>query len=193
MVDELERPGDTPGPDVTKERILSSPAEAQAAYPPLPLPAATPSSFSVPKTPLVALVLSLFPGIGQIYNGQPAKALFFFFAWAGSIYMTAEAHPFFAFLIAFTYLYNMVDAWRSAVAINARHARGTVVDEDPTESPAWGAALIGVGALLLLNNLGWLRLASLQRYWPLVLMAAGAAFLYGSVRRAKREGGDAGA
>jgi len=196
MVDELERPGDVPGADVTKERMVSSPAEAHAVYPSLPLPAGSaPAAVEAPKSPILALMLSLFPGIGQIYNGQPAKALVFFFAWAGSIYLTAEANPFFAFLIAFTYLYNLVDAWRSAGAINLRHARGKAYeDEDPTESPAWGASLIGVGALLLLNNLGWLRLAALQRWWPLVLMAAGAAFLYGSVRRAKREGGgDAGA
>ena len=176
--------------------MSTTPADAQMAYPalPLPAPAPAPAVFTAPKTPVVALVLSLFPGIGQIYNGQPAKALVFFFAWAGSIYMTAEAHPFFAFLIAFMYFYNLVDAWRSAVAINARHARGAAVEEDTTESPAWGAALIGVGALLLLNNVGWLRLAALQRYWPLVLMAAGGAFLYSSTRRAKREaGGDGGA
>jgi len=51
---------------------------------------------------------------------------------------------------------------------------------------------MGVGLLLLLNNLGWLRLASMQRYWPLVLIAAGGVFLYGSVQRAKREGGSDG-
>jgi len=194
MVDEAERPAAIPGPDVTKERSMST-TPADAGYPPLALPAGSPSAAAAPKSPILALVLSLFPGIGQIYNGQPAKALVFFFAWAGSIYLTAEANPFFAFLIAFTYFYNLVDAWRSAAAINMRHARGSAVfEEDTTESPAWGAALIGVGALLLFNNLGWLRLAALQRYWPLVLMAAGAAFLYGSMRRAKREaGGDGGA
>ena len=174
--------------------MSTTPADPQAVYPPLSLPAGSAApSVTVPKSAVVALVLSLFPGIGQIYNGQPAKALVFFFAWAGSIYLTAEAHPFFAFLIAFTYFYNLVDAWRSASAINARYARGSFVDDDTTESPAWGAALIGVGALLLLNNLGWLRLAALQRYWPLVLIAAGAAFLYGSMRRANRENGSDGA
>jgi len=195
MVDEAFRPAEVPGPDVTKERSMSTtPAEAHAGYPPLALPAGSPPAAAAPKSPILALVLSLFPGVGQIYNGQPAKALVFFFAWAGSIYMTAEANPFFAFLIAFAYFYNLVDAWRSATAINVRHARGgAVLEEDTAESPAWGAALIGVGALLLFNNLGWLRLAALQRYWPLVLMAAGAAFLYGSMRRAKREaGGDGG-
>jgi TM2 domain-containing membrane protein YozV len=182
--------------DPTKEpKVSTTPADSQAGYPPLALPALSAAAATAPKSAVLALVLSLFPGIGQIYNGQPAKALVFFFAWAGSIYLTSEASPFFAFLIAFTYFYNLVDAWRSASVINARYARGSgFVEEDTTESPAWGAALIGVGALLLFNNLGWLRLAALQRYWPLVLIAAGAAFLYGSMRRANREsGGDGGA
>lgn len=182
-------PGTIPGHDGTKERSMTTtPADPQAGYPGLPLPPAAPEA-AAPRSPVLALVLSLFPGIGQIYNGQPAKALVFFFAWAGSIYLTAEASPFFAFLIAFTYFYNLVDAWRSASALNARHAGGRAVAEDDTiESPAWGAALIGLGALLLLNNLGWLRLAALQRYWPLVLIAAGAVFLYGSLQRARRDG-----
>lgn len=190
MLSDDDRPAEIAGLEATKERSMTTtPAEPQAGYPALPLPAAA-TAPAAPKSPILALVLSLFPGIGQIYNGQPAKALAFFFAWVGSIYLTAEANPFFAFLIAFTYFYNLVDAWRSASAINARHAGGlAVAEEDATESPAWGAVLMGVGALLLLNNLGWLRLASLQRYWPLVLIAAGGAFLYGSVQRAKRDGG----
>jgi TM2 domain-containing membrane protein YozV len=188
-----DRPAAISGPDATEERSMTTtPADPQVGYPPLPLPSGA-ADAAAPKSPILALVLSLFPGIGQIYNGQPAKALVFFFGWTGSIYLTAEANPFFAFLIAFTYLYNLVDAWRSASAINARHAGGhALAEDDTTESPAWGAALIGVGALLLLNNLGWLRLAALQRYWPLVLIAAGAVFLYGSVQRAKRDSGSDG-
>jgi TM2 domain-containing membrane protein YozV len=197
MVFDDERPSEVTGPEATKERSMTTtPADPHAAYPGLPLPTAGPlaaPAAAPPKSPILALVLSLFPGIGQIYNGQPAKALAFFFGWVGSIYLTAEANPFFAFLIAFTYLYNLVDAWRSASAINARYAGGYgVAEEDAAESPAWGAVLMGVGALLLLNNLGWLRLAAMQRYWPLVLIAAGGAFLYGSVQRARRDGGSNG-
>jgi TM2 domain-containing membrane protein YozV len=191
MVFDDDRPAPTAGPDDTKEpSMTTTPADPQAGYaplPPLPMTTGSPAP-AAPKSPILALVLSLFPGIGQIYNGQPAKALVFFFAWVGSIYLTAESNPFFAFAIAFTYFYNLVDAWRSAAAINARHAGGLgTAEEDASDSPAWGASLIGVGLLLLLNNLGWLRLASLQRYWPLVLIAAGAVFLYGSVQRAKRD------
>ena len=41
-----------------------------------------------------------------------------------------------------------------------------------------GRILVAVGALLLLNNLGCLDLIELQRYWPIVLIVAGA-FLTG--------------
>ncbi len=168
--------------------------EGAGLPPPLP-PAPSPSVRYVrpPKSAAAATLLSLFPGLGQIYNGQPAKALVFFFAQVASIYATAtiDGMPY-GFFVPFVYLYNLIDAWRSAQMINARAAGGIApLDEDGTESPAWGATLIGIGTLLLLNNLGWLKLAAMQRYWPVLLIVAGGALLSGSLRR-KRNGGDAG-
>jgi hypothetical protein len=167
-----------------------------AGLPPLPpAPVASPSVRYArpPKSAAAATLLSLFPGLGQIYNGQPAKALVFFFAQVASIYAasTIDGMPY-GFFIPFVYLYNLIDAWRSAVMINARAAGGAApLDEDGTESPAWGGTLIGIGALLLFNNLGWLNLAAMQRYWPVLLIIAGGALLSGSLRR-KRNGGHAG-
>ena len=167
--------------------MTSSPAGPGEAVPTLPLPAATPAPLAPkpPKNPVLALVLSLFPGLGQVYNGQLAKAFVFFFAWVGSIYGTAEFDPFpFAFLIPFVYLYNLIDAFRTASLINARAAGGLPApEEEAFESPLWGGGLLVLGLLLLLNNLGWLRLASLARYWPVVLIVAGASFLYSSIQR----------
>jgi len=128
----------------------------------------------------------LFPGLGQVYNGQPAKALVFFFSWVGCIYLTSQGHEMpFAFGIPFVYLYNMVDAYRSSAAINAR-ALGTPGGqplESTAESPAWGATLAGLGLLLLFNNLGWLDLERWSRYWPVLLILAGAALLAGSLKK----------
>jgi hypothetical protein len=59
------------------------------------------------------------------------------------------------------------------------------VEEETFESPLWGASLAAMGLLLLLNNLGWLRLTALARYWPLVLVVAGGIFLYQSLNRKK--------
>jgi hypothetical protein len=160
--------------------MSTDPVGTSSPYPALPSPAPLPARPR--KTPGVAVLLSLFPGLGQIYNGQPAKALTFFFAWVGSIYMAAEGHPMpFALLIPFVYLYNLVDAYRSACCIN--EGRGSSIDEGGAESPAWGATLVVFGLLILFNNLGWLNLASLARYWPVLLIAAGLVLLYGSVKR----------
>jgi len=56
-----------------------------AVVPPLPRPL---------KSPAVAMLLSLvMPGLGQVYNGHLSKAIFFFFAFSGSIYLVTEGHP----------------------------------------------------------------------------------------------------
>jgi TM2 domain-containing membrane protein YozV len=161
-----------------------APPAALPAYPP-PLPAASPYA-RTPKNPWIALLLSfLFPGVGQVYNGQIAKALALFAAFVGAIYGTAEINPFpFGFAIPFVYLFNLVDAYRSATLINDRALRRALPEEEEVaESPAWGATLVAIGLLLLFHNLGWLRAAAFQRWWPLLLIVAGALFLRGALRR----------
>ena len=132
----------------------------------------------------MALLLSLImPGLGQVYNGQLSKAIFFFFAFSGSIYLIAEGHPLpFGVFLPFIIFSNMIDAFRSATLINAR---GTVKaeEEDDIESPGWGIGLAVIGLLILLNNLGWLRLSALVPYWPLLLIAAGLVLLRRSLQR----------
>jgi TM2 domain-containing membrane protein YozV len=170
-----------------------NPDNEHPALPPVPAPAPA-ATLQVPlKSPGLAFFLSLlFPGIGQVYNGQPAKALAFFFAFVASIYAVIVINPLpFAFFIPFVVLYNMVDAWRSAALINAR---GTPAAEEDVivESPAWGAGLVLVGLLFLLHNLHWLDLSQLGRYWPVLLIAAGAVVLYRSIQKGKGRGtGDA--
>jgi len=141
------------------------------------------------KSPAIAFLLSaLFPGIGQVYNGQPAKAVVFFAAWVFAIFATAEINPMpFAFLIPFVYLYNLVDAYRSASLINTRFLGGGVLapEDDGVESPAWGGTLIGLGVVLLFHNLGWIDLSRLERFWPVLLIAAGVALVYASMRKRK--------
>jgi TM2 domain-containing membrane protein YozV len=178
---------------------LAGPAEIPPPLPPPDVPSQPPSGLPgappygtthLVKNPWLALVLSIFPGVGQIYNGQPAKAFVFFFAWVFSIYGTVEIAPLpFSLLIPFVYFYNLVDAYRSAMLINARSQGGELVSpENGFESPAWGGVLIGLGLILLLNNLGWFRLWAFQRYWPLLLIAAGGLFLYKALRRRKDTG-----
>ena len=147
----------------------------------------------LPKNPWLAVVFSfLLPGLGQVYNGEPARALVFFFGFVGSIYLTATASPFpFAFLIPFIGIYGLIDAHKRSTVINQRFLGGVPVEDEPeSESPAWGLTLVAVGALLLLTNLKWLDLVALQRYWPIVLIAAGGYFIWSSIQ--KRKAGESG-
>lgn len=155
------------------------PTETPSTMPP-PLPLAPPPAAERPRShrAIVALLLSLFPGMGQVFNGQIVKALVFFFAWVGSIWFTAEGDWRFAFVIPFVYLFNLVDAYRTAAF---RGAPPEGVEPSP-ESPGWGVGLIGLGFVLLLNNLGWLRLSAFSRYWPLLLILGGAVFLWNTMR-----------
>ena len=166
--------------------------EAYAPPPPPPLPPAPPVWVKPVKSPAAATLLSLFPGLGQIYNGQPAKALVFFLGWVGAIAGAHDQPMPFALMIPFVYFYNLVDAWRSATAINQRAAGGLPTPEDAgVESPAWGGTLVALGLLLLARNLGWLDFNALARYWPVLLIVIGAGLLRGSLQR-RSNGGHAG-
>lgn len=158
------------------------PAESPALPPPtVAAPAFAPRPL---KAPWVALLLSLLmPGLGQVYNGQLSKAIFFFFAFSGSIYLITEGHPLpFGVFLPFIIFSNMIDAFRSATLINAR-GTAKAEEEDDIESPGWGIGLAVIGLLILLNNLGWLRLSALVPYWPLLLIAAGLVLLRRSLQR----------
>jgi hypothetical protein len=167
--------------------MSSQPLDPNSPPPPPALPPAAPY-VRLPKSPGLAAFLSLFPGLGQVYNGQIARAFAFFFAWVGSIYLTANGHEFpFAFVIPFVYLYNMIDAWKGAAAANQRFLGGrSEPEEGPSlESPVWGGILVVFGLVILASNLGWLDLERLAKWWPLLLIAVGVWFLYSSVTKKK--------
>ncbi len=161
---------------------------APPALPPGPVQAGP--YVQLPKSPGLAAFLSLLPGLGQVYNGQIARAFVFFFGWVGSIYLTASGHEFpFAFVIPFVFLFNIIDAWKGATAINQRFLGGKEekATEDTVESPLWGSSLVAIGVLVLLSNMGWLDLDRLAQWWPLLLIAVGGYFIYGSIQKKKAE------
>ncbi len=165
-----------------------------SSLPPAVPPGTPPGPYvRLPKSSFLAVFLSfILPGVGQIYNGQPAKAFVFFFSFVGCIYGTAQGAVFpFAFLIPFVYLFCLIDAYRNAEEANARFL-GTSSEVSPqaSESPWWGLGLGLLGLVLLLNNLGWLRLAALGRFWPALLILAGLFFLYSSLRKRNGAGDD---
>jgi len=159
--------------------------------PPPPVPVAYAPPVRLPKSPLVAVVLSfVFPGLGQIYNGQINKAFAFFGGFVASLFGGINIDPMpFALFIPFVLLYGYVDAWKSATAINNRFLGGKAEPEDESlNSPLWGGVLVVAGLVLLAHNMGWLDITVFQRYWPVLLIAAGLVFIRRSLEGRKSAG-----
>jgi hypothetical protein len=131
----------------------------------------------------MALFLSfMFPGLGQGYNGQVAKALVFCMSFVGSIWALTQSDPLpFAVFLPFIYFYGLVDAYRSAEFLNAR-GRMATYEEETTESVGWGATLVVLGLVFLAHNFGWLSFAWLHRFWPVILIVAGVLFMRKSLQ-----------
>lgn len=76
------------------------------------------------KNPIIALLLSfLFPGVGQIYNGQILKGAIILVAYFGIIFLAIALSFFLIGICLFVvpviiWLYAMYDAYTSANKIN---------------------------------------------------------------------------
>ena len=162
--------------------------------PPPPVPAVEERAPDNYKNPILAGVLSLFPGIGNIYNGLYMRGLAFFLICASMIAITTR-EPIFGLGIAFAWIFNVVDAYRQATLINHGYAQDLGIDRPPKVSGQGGAVvgaiMLMIGAFALYDNyFGPIDLDWLIDLWPVFLMAIGAWLIFDTVRdRAKREGG----
>lgn len=144
------------------------------------------------KSPGGAALLSIIPGLGQIYNGQIIKGIGIVFLFASTIslatmYEYDPIFPIFPLLATIVYFGGIVDAYRTAKQLNLR------VQEQPPEGSVglipegsmwWGVILIVVGILFLLRNFG-VSLFWIRRFWPLILIALGIYLLRGFFRGLK--------
>lgn len=151
------------------------------------------------KKPLVAGFLSLFPGMGNIYNGLYLRGAIFFTAAACLMALGGEdhEHPVLGFVIAFVWIFNVLDAYRQAQLINLGIAQD-LGQEDLPKLPKAGQGGLVAGVLLILLGV----VASLQLYldidlswtlkfWPVAVIAFGAWLIYSWTReRAKAEEAD---
>ncbi len=149
--------------------------------------------------PALAGILSIFPGVGTVYTGQYVKGLaymgIFVFLILGTIHISGLV---FGLALGFFCVYQMIDAIRTAKAIQMGEpipdplglvqtfgtgepnypagAGGTDAAGESTESsrvPTGAVILIGLGVLFLLQTAGFLGDFSVDRLWPLILIALG--------------------
>ena len=145
-------------------------------------------------SPALALGLGFIPGVGAIYNCQYAKAFVhvIIFGTLISILDNGVSHgfePLFGLLLSAFVFYQAIEAYHTA----QKRLRGEVPDEwSGILSNAGGVGrsggavfLIVLGGIFLLNNLGYLTLSSVLKFWPLVLIGLGLSMLVNRMGGAK--------
>jgi len=158
-----------------------------------PPPPISPTPGSSGPNPTVAGILGAIPfGIGAVYNGQYTKGLVHLGIFAVLIagMSTADRTNSDALGIicglgmAFFWVYQIVDAVRSARAIQAglpnpdpfglaaTFGAGAGTKADTSKAPVGAIVLILLGVLFLLHTVGLFELG-FDRFWPVLLMALG--------------------
>lgn len=176
----------------------STPAGGPNPYTqPNPPPSAT---ATVQTSPGLAFLLGLIPGVGAIYNGQYMKGLVhavlfgFLVSFTNSADHTA-GEPVFGLLVAAFYFYMPFEAYHTA----RKRQTGIAVDEwsslisqnrlTTARTPIGPIVLILLGVLFLLDSLHLISFQEIGRFWPVILIVAGAAMLYSRLGSAAQPGG----
>ncbi len=158
-------------------------------FTPAQTPGAAPGYVYTDVSPGLAFFLGWIPGVGAIYNAQYVKGLVHAVIWGVLVSIASSntlrgSEPLFGMLVAVWMFYMAFEAYHTA----RKRRMGEPVDEYSSvldlrgrrESvPLAGIALVVLGILMLLHTLDLLDFERVARYWPVLLIAAGAYLLYG--------------
>lgn len=154
------------------------------------MPPVPPSYAHSDVSPGLALFLGMIPGVGAIYNGQYAKGLVHAIIWGMLMSIASSGagghglEPLFGMLVAVWWFYMVFEAYHTA----RKRRGGEFVDEyssiinftgSKANVPVAGIALILLGGVLLLHTLDIFDFERVARFWPVLLIGAGAYLLVG--------------
>jgi hypothetical protein len=174
-----------------------APAGGPASAPPVSAPAAYLSRQCYDqggaryKSPVLAAILSLMPGLGQIYVGYYQQGFINILVVASLIALldrgVGALEPLIGLFLAFYWLYNLVDAARRATFYNQAVAglAPTAIPEgmklpDRRGTLLGGILMILAGALALAHIRFGMPLQWIERWWPLALVLMGGYLIYQS-------------
>ena len=171
-----------------------APASTEVHYAPPPPAHAAPQRQI--RTPFLAALFSLFPGLGNVYNSLYLRGITFFLIIVGLITLASGTEPpeavLLVFAIIFVWLFNIFDAYRQATLINYGYAPEMNVPKPRFST--WGSGGLTAGiAVFLLGLYGFLRehfdidLTLLVDYWYLMFMIFGGCLIAWTVMQKKRE------
>ena len=176
----------------------------QAVYPPVGTPAAAarPASGPNPNPAVAGILAGFFPfGVGAVYCSQYAKGLAHLLIFALLIFGADHAGRWdflFGIGIAFFYVYQIIDAVRTAHALQAGLPAPDPMGLGQTFSmgerfdsgkvPVGAVILIGLGVLFLLHTMGIMEYG-FERFWPLILIFLGGWMFYRNWERSRHSCG----
>lgn len=153
------------------------------------------------KSPALAGILSMMPGLGQVYIGFYRRGFIQMLTVAATIAALSSGagsgglEPLFGMFLSFFWLYNVIDAIRMANFYN--EAMAGVAPEDlrkelagagKSGSVGGGVLLIAFGLLFFLHQQFDMPLDWLKDWWPVVPIGFGAYLLYGGLKdRGKKD------
>lgn len=142
---------------------------------PLPPPPPEPRPYGH-KSPGLAVLFSLLPGLGHIYLGLYQRGVAFFAGFLAALWLADHADLSGA-LVAFVFFFTMFDAHRMATLLAAASPGMPLVSApQPTVGKGnltMGVVLLLAGAVLLYSNFYPLDLSFLADWWPLGLILFG--------------------
>ena len=185
---------DTQSNEAAMNMGAPDPASAGASQPAAPVPAA-PAGMWHPaqrqmfdprrKSPLLAAVLSVFPGVGQLYIGYYVRGFVVASIFGLTVISAGNSSdpvgPVLGMFAGFLWMFNVIDAGRMAALYN-HAASGTDVVELPEDfklpqmggSIIGGAVLLAFGAIALSKTAFGYSLAWVEAWWPAFPFALGA-------------------
>ncbi len=180
-------------PNPTPEPAPSTPPPPPpAAYAPPPPSLGFAAFDPRHKNPILASILSLMPGLGQVYVGYYLRGFVHavivgcLLSILSSTYLGA-ADTLFGFFMAFFWLYNVIDAGRQASLYNQAVLGGEQMPL-PVELPGRGGSIFGgailalVGFVFLLDTAFDVSLDWIEDWWPVAPLVLGGYLIYMGIR-----------
>lgn len=156
------------------------------------------------RSPVLASILAVVPGLGQAYTGY--VRLGFVHAIVVAVIITFIAAtsagaliPLAGIFLGFFWLYGIIDAGRRAVLVNQALLGRLDIDlPEAVGEPAFrgslpgGLAVVALGVILLADTLFDVSLRWVEDWWPAAVIGFGAFLVYRAVQDRQAEQGHPG-
>lgn len=134
------------------------------------------------KNPVGAALLStICPGVGFFYIGNAVKGIAYILIFASLIVLEVESkrageHVVFGLMIAGFYIFQIFDSYNEAKKASLKE--GAITNGQEKLSLFGSFLILGIGVFFQLAELDIIRYRDLVKFWPIILIALGARFIY---------------